>query len=294
MTETTRGLAALLLAAVIWGVLGLYYHALAHVPALEVLAHRVVWSAAFFALLLAGSGRLGAIVAALRDHGAAILAAAITVSINWLVYIVAIQTGHALDSSLGYYMLPLAAVALGVAFYRERLRPVQWLAVGLAFTAVTILTIGLGAAPWTSLAIAVSFALYGAVKKGLSLDPIVSVGAEVALLLPIAAVFLLWPRGAVEVPGAHFGSDAMTTVLLILTGPVTAAPLILFSYGSRRLPMTTAGLVMYVNPTMQLAVAVFAFGEPFTRWHAAAFVLIWTALAIYAADGLRRARRAPA
>lgn len=294
--EERRGLIAALASAVIWGVFPFYYHALAHVPALEVLAQRALWSFVFFGTWMAISGRLGDLWRALTGPGWWwILAASLAVSTNWLIYIIAIQTGHTIDSSLGYYMLPLASVALGIVIYGERPRRGQWLAIGLAALAVALLATGLGAAPWISLALATSFSLYGALKKGISLDPVLSVTAEVALLAPLALGYLLWPHAVPAGQTGHFGSDALTTLMLVMTGPLTALPLILFSYGSRRLAMATTGLVMYINPTMQLVIAVIAFGEPFTRWHALAFVLIWLALAIYAAEGWRRARRlAPA
>lgn len=295
MREETKGFLAAGASAAIWGGYPLYYRALADIPALDVLAHRALWSFVFFAGWAVLAGRMGKLSRVLRGRMAlTVLAASIAVSVNWLIYIVAIQTGHAVASSLGYYMLPLASVCLGIIVFGERPRPGQWVAIGLASAAVTILAVGLGAAPWVSLGLAVSFALYGAIKKGISLGPALSVTAEVTLLLPLALGYLMLPHVNPAGQPGRFGDDMITTVMLVLTGPLTALPLILFSYGSQRLPMATAGLVMYINPTIQLLIAVLVFGEPFTRWHAVAFVLIWLALAIYAGDGLRRSRRAPA
>lgn len=294
MRDESKGFLAVGASATVWGLYPLYYRALAHIPPLDVLAHRALWSFVFFAAWATLAGRLGDLGRALRGRQALlVLAASVAVSFNWFVYILAIQNGQAIAASLGYYMLPLASVMLGVLIYGERPRPGQWLAIALAGAAVAVLALGLGATPWISLALAVSFALYGAIKKGISLGPALSVTAEVAVLLPVALIYLLLPHAPSAGHPGRFGDDAGTMLMLMLTGPLTALPLILFSYGSRRLPMTTTGLVMYVNPTMQLLIAVLVFGEPFTRWNAIAFALIWTALAIYAAEGLRRARRLP-
>lgn len=291
LRDHNRGFIAVAASAAIWGVYPFYYRALADVPALQVLAHRALWSFVFFGSWAVMSGRGRALLPAFRGRlGLTVLAASLVVSFNWLVYIIAIQTGHTLSASLGYYMLPLVSVILGIAMFGEWPRPGQWLAIGLAALAVTLLAIGLQATPWVSLILAVSFGLYGAIKKGVRLPPALSVTAEVAWLAPVALAYLLWPHAPVPGQPAHFGSSLTTALLLIATGPLTAAPLILFSYGSQRLPMAATGLVMYINPTLQLLVAVMIFGEVFTPWHALAFSLIWGALALYAWEGWRHGR----
>lgn len=281
MPDSQRGLIAVISSSVIWGVLGLYYKLLSHVPALEILSHRTLWSVVFFGAVLAVQGRLPALRRAMTSReGGLILFGALMMGVNWFVYILSIQIGHALESSLGYYIFPMVAVLIGLLVFHERLSWLQWIAVALAATGVLTLTIGLGVAPWFSLAIAVSFGLYGLAKKKITADATVSVTAEVMFLAPLALVWLILPH--TEVPGAeHFGSDWRTTLLLIGTGPLTAIPMMLFTYASRRIPMSTLGVVQYINPTIQFLIATLAFGEPFTHAHALAFPMIWLAVLIY-------------
>lgn len=292
MADSTKGLVAMVAACTIWGLSSIYYKGLAHVPPLEVLAHRTLWSMVFFALVLLVQGRLGAVKAALSRSRSAlvILFAALMIGANWFMFIWSIQIERATEASLGYYIFPLLAVLLGRLVFAERLRPAQWGAVLLAAIAVLVLTYGLRAAPWSALMLATTFALYGVVKKRLDLGPVVSVTAEVVLLSPIAGL-VLWQ--SYHSGGAHFGGNLHDTTLLVLCGPLTALPLILFSYAARRLTMATAGLLSYINPTLQFGVAVLLFAEPFTPWHALTFGLIWVALALYSATTFRqdRARR---
>ncbi|WP_298842694.1 EamA family transporter RarD [uncultured Roseobacter sp.] len=289
VSETVRGVAAIGGAAVIWGLSPIFYNALAHVPPLDVLAHRLLWSLVLFGSVLALQRRLPLVWQAVstgRTFGLMLLAA-VLVALNWAIFIWAVQTGQTTQSSLGYYIYPLVAVVLGRVFFAERLSAVQWVAVALVTAAVLLLVAGLGTVPVTALALAVSFSFYGLVKKYISAGPVVSVTAEVMLVSPLALALMWhsWHSG-----DAVFGGDPASAVLLVLAGPVTAVPLILFSYGARRLAMSTVGLLLYLNPTMQFSVAVFLFGELFTGWHLAAFALIWTALALYSASGFRQER----
>jgi chloramphenicol-sensitive protein RarD len=287
MTETAKGIAAAIAAASIWGLSSLFYKALADVPPLEILSHRALWSLVFFCTVLAFQRRLHEIPRAFatRRAGLLIILASLMIAINWFMFIWAIQIGQATQSSLGYYIFPLVAVFLGRLALNERLTPVQWLSVGLAGFAVTVLTLGQGAAPWIALCLAFTFGLYGLFKKQLDLGPVVSVTAEVLLVAPFALLLLLqiYLGG-----GAAFGADLFETALLILAGPLTAVPLILFSYAARRLTMATTGLLLYINPTLQFAVAVCIFAEPFGLWHLTAFAMIWTALGIYSFSALAR------
>lgn len=291
MTDRGRGILSMIAVCVMWGLSPIFYRALRHVPAAEVLAHRTLWSLVLFAGVLAVQRRAAALPRALVSRDLRrIVVAAVMVSTNWGLFIWSVQNGHVVESSLGYYIFPLVAVLIGVAVFRERLTPAQWAAVGLAALAVSLLTYGLGAAPWLSLALAITFGVYGAVKKALALDPVLSVAAEVAVLAPLALLWLGLIHGGVvaAAPGAgHFGSDAATTLLLICAGPVTAVPLILFARAARSVDMATVGVLGYLNPTLQFFCAVALFGEPFTFWHAVAFALIWTALAIYSAAAIR-------
>jgi chloramphenicol-sensitive protein RarD len=297
--EAGRGVCAMVGACAIWGLSPLYFKAIAHVPPLEVLSHRVLWSVAFFGLVLGLRGRGAEVLGVFRDRrtlGLLVIAAAV-VTANWLGFIHAIQAGRALEASLGYYIFPLVAVGLGFALLGERFSPGQAVAIALASGAVVVLTVGLGAAPWIALMLAATFGTYGLVKRRVAQGPVVSVFVETLLLAPLAAGWLALlhaglagdPSGR---PGAVFLADPATSAILVLSGPLTGGPLILFSYAARRLAYATVGLLQYLNPTLQFAIAVAVFGEAFTRWHAVAFPLIWAALALYSLETWRRERRA--
>ncbi|MCB2127932.1 MAG: EamA family transporter RarD [Rhodobacteraceae bacterium] len=294
MSEAAKGVLAMIAACTIWGLSGLFYRALAHVPPLEVLAHRTVWSLVFFVTVLAFQRRLLLLPALLRSPAFLLISfAALLVSANWYGFIWSVQNGRALEASLGYYIYPLVAVLIGLAIFREALTPIQWGAVVLAAIAVATLTAGLGATPWTALYLAVTFGFYGMMKRKVDAGPVVSVAAEVSVLAPVALVWLVVVHTG-HAGGAHggaFGRDWMTSGLLALSGVATGLPLMLFSYAARRVRMATLGLVQYVNPTLQFFVAVFAFGEDVTIWHMIAFPLIWFALAIYSLATLRAERR---
>lgn len=298
MSQTRRGVLAMVLACTIWGLSSLFYKLLSPVPPLEVLAHRTLWSLVFFAVILAPQRRLGEIAQCLATPRLALvtLAAALTISANWFGFIYSVQVGRAMEASLGYYIFPLVAVLLGLAVFGDRLRPLQWAAVALATVAVVLLTIGLRVAPTISLMLALTFGLYGVLKRKMPAAPMASVGAEVTLLAPVALLWLGLAHGFgwAGLPGRTGGiflTDLWLSVLLVLAGPLTGLPLMLFSYATQRLPLPTVGLIQYLNPTLQFLCATLVFGEPFTPWHAIAFPMIWAALAIYSADGLLAVRR---
>ena len=292
MTDSTKGFAAMIAACCVWGLSPIFYKMLAHVPAAEVLAHRTLWSLVFFALVLAVQGRLQMIFVAMAGRRAfgLVAFAALVIATNWYLFIWAVQTGQATEAALGYYIFPLVSVLLGRLAFGERLSRVQLAAVGLVSVAVSLLTYGLGTAPWLALALAASFGLYGLAKKRLAVGPVVSVTAEVLLLSPFALI-VLWQTG--DNGAGAFGASWRDSALLILAGPITATPLILFSYAARRLSMATSGLLSYINPTLQFFCAVVLFAEPFTAWHVQAFALIWCALALYSVSTFRqdKARR---
>lgn len=299
MSEPIKGILAAALACVIWGFSPIFYKALDHVPPLEVLSHRTLWSLVFFGGVLIVQGRLGEVPRALAGARklAIVALAAAMITTNWFLFIYAIQLERAVEVSLGYFILPLVSVLAGMVFFQETLSRGKAVALGLATVAVAILTYGLGATPVISLILAVTFSIYGVVKKNSSEGPVVSVTAEVLLLVPIAlawlwGVHMLGWTGLVGRNLAIFGRDMADSVMLILSGPLTASPLILYSYASRRVTMSTSGLVLYLNPCLQFLVAVLIFVEPFTRWHAIAFPLIWLALAIYTITTLRQDRAA--
>ncbi len=291
MSEQTKGLWALIAACATWGVSGLFYKMLAAVPPLEILAHRTLWSLVFFGLVLLARGGLADLGRALSSRWVGVVAiAAVVISLNWFGFIWSVQNGHAMEASLGYYIFPLVAVGLGVVFLRERMTPSQALAVALAAAAVLWLTWSVGRVPWIALFLAGTFGIYGLVKKRLPLTSTVSVAAEVVLLAPLALGFLLAEHfgwGMAARPGA-FGSGLQTTLLLMFSGVLTGLPLMMFSYATQRVRLSTVGLVQYLNPTLQFVVALLAFGEPLTHAHAVAFPLIWAALAIYSVASLRR------
>jgi chloramphenicol-sensitive protein RarD len=290
MSEPAKGILAMALACAVWGFSPLFYKLLVHVPPLEILAHRTIWSFVFFAAVLLLQGRLVVLARALSSwRSAAVLGfAALMISTNWFFYISSVQLDKVIEASMAYYIFPLVSVLLGALVFRERLGRTQLLAVALAALAVIVLTAGLGVAPWIALVMAFTFGLYGVAKKSLELGPVVSVTAEVLLLSPIA-VIVLWQVHA-QGQGA-FGSGLSDSVLLALSGLVTAIPLILFSYATRRVSLATVGLVQYLNPTLQFFCATLIFREPFGFWHSLAFAMIWTALAIYSAATLRQERR---
>ncbi len=292
MSDTQRGILAMLAACTVWGLSPLFYKLLAHVPPLEVLSYRTLWSLAFFGAVLILQRQIGELRGFLgrRWHVAAL--AALLISTNWGFYIWSIQVGRAMEASLGYYMFPLVAVLLGALVFGERLGTTQWLAVALAATGVLVLTLGLGLVPVVALTLAVTFGLYGLIKKQLRSGAILSVTAEVLLLSPLALFWLGW-LGSGAAGGAQ-ALDWTSQALLALSGPMTAGPLILFSYATRHVRLATVGLLQYLNPTLQFLCAALVFGEPFTRWHGITFGLIWAALGLYSAQALlseRAARR---
>jgi chloramphenicol-sensitive protein RarD len=290
MTDPVKGAVAMALACTIWGLSPLFYAQLSHVPPLEVLAHRTLWSLVIFAAILALQGRLRALPAALstrRQFGLVALSAAM-ISVNWFLFIYAVGVGRTVETSLGYYIFPLVAVAIGAIVLREGLGRAQGVAVALAALAVLILTIGLGAPPWISLTLATTFGVYGLLKRWVVAGPVVSVTSEVLLFLPLASGYLVWValnRGLTLSP--------TDMALYVASGPLTAVPLMLFSYAAKRVRMATVGLIQYLNPSLQFAVAVLVLNEIVTPWHMIAFPLIWVALTIYSVATLRAPRAAP-
>jgi chloramphenicol-sensitive protein RarD len=254
---------------------------------LSILAHRIVWSGAFLVLVLASTGRLRGVRRALVAPGALpYLASTALISSNWLLFIWAVNSGHVLDTSLGYFINPLINVLLGVAFLREQLTRSQAAAVALASSGVLALAIRQGNVPWISLVLATTFGLYGFVRKRAHIEPIEGLFIETVILTPFAALYL----GIQAARGAPlFGPTAATEALLLSTGVVTATPLIWFAIGVRTLRLSTMGLIQYVSPTSQFLIAVGLYREAFTPVHGVAFACIWLALVLYTWDAVRRA-----
>ena len=268
----------------LWGAFPIYFKLLGHVPALEVLAHRVLWSAVLLLGLILAQGQWSALLAEFRNRRRRhfYLVTALLISGNWLLYIWAVQHGRILEASLGYYINPLVNVLLGVLVLHERLNPRQWAAIALAVGGVLVLVICHGVLPWISLTLALSFGSYGLLRKKAGHAATLGLCMETVLLTPVALLFLaiLAALGA----GALGAVDGRTDLLLLAAGPVTVVPLLLFLQATRLLRLSTVGLVQYLTPTLQFLLAVALYREPFTRIHLAAFGCIWLALALYSAD----------
>lgn len=276
-------------AYLIWGLFPAYWKQLGGVAPGVIIAHRIAWSFVFVLGLVAAGRRWAELRAALRDRRTAGVLAITTalISCNWLLFIWAVNTGRVTEASLGYYINPLVNVLLARVVLGERLRPLQLVAVVLAATGVAWLAFGLGALPWVSVALALTFGLYGLLRKRAPVEALTGLTVETALATPFAVGYLALFAGE-----GTFGANGREALLLVGSGVATAVPLLWFAIGARRLRYSTLGILQYVAPTGQLALAVLAYGEPFTARHAVTFGLIWTAVAIYAADGILAARPA--
>lgn len=287
----TRGTLAALIAYILWGLLPVYWKTVEHVPAQEILGHRIVWSLAVTLGLLALGRQWDWLKQAARRPGVLVpyLGSATLLGLNWFLYIWANNNGHIVETSLGYFINPLVNVLLGVVFLHERMRPWQWAAVGLAAAGVAYMAFGYGQFPWIALILAFSFGTYGLIRKTGGLEAIQGLTVETGLMFLPALAYLLYlnSRGT----GAFGRADTTTTLLLGLAGFVTAIPLILFAYGARRVPLTTMGVLQYAAPTGQFLIGVLAYGEPFTRARLIGFSLIWIALALYTTEGIIMQRR---
>jgi chloramphenicol-sensitive protein RarD len=278
-----------------WGVAPLYFRWLEHVGALQVVAHRVLWTALLLIPLLALVGGLGRLRAVAADARALrwLALSGVLIGGNWLLFVHAILAERVLEASLGYFVNPLVSLLLGVFFLGERPRPLQWIAVGLAALGVGNELLRYGAPPWLGLALAFSFGFYGLVRKRLSdgvrpVDSFTGLTVESWLLLPLALAFLLW-NGAVGTDA--FTRDAGDAALLVLAGPVTMLPLLCFAAAAARLTLGTLGFFQYLAPTLQFLLAVFVFGEPFAPGQWGTFGLIWAALVLFSASALHERRR---
>ncbi len=271
-----------------WGLFPAFFPLLKPAGAVEILAHRIVWSAAFLAIVVVLVRRvadLRAITA--RTWGLLAIASAL-ISANWAIYVYAVNNGHVVDAALGYFINPLVTVLLGLLVFRERLAGAQWMALAVAVGGVVVLTWQLGAPPYIGLGLALSFALYGAVKKVVPVDPRVSVGVEAGLATPFALGYLGYLQH--DGTGTFLGFGAGHSVLLIVAGVLTALPLLLFAAAAQRLALVTMGLLFYLTPVMQLSWGIAVGGEPMppARW--VGFGLIWVALAIFTIDSVLRSR----
>jgi chloramphenicol-sensitive protein RarD len=288
------GIAYATLAFAAWGLFPLYFRQIASVHPLEVVLHRSVWSLLFVLLLLTALRRFGWLreVAAQPRRLGLFGVSALLLSGNWLLYVYAVRSGQVVEASLGYFINPIVNVLLGVLVLHERLSRLQWSAVALASAGVLWLTLLNGRLPWIALVLAVSFGLYGLMRKTATLGAVEGLALETMLLAPLMVPALLWwtLRGS----GAMAQDDLALDAWLVIGGPLTALPLLLFAAGARRLPLATIGLLQYLSPTIQLALGVWVFHEPFDRARLVGFAFIWSALLLYSLDGWRRSRPAVA
>jgi chloramphenicol-sensitive protein RarD len=283
-----------LLAFGIWGLYPLYLRELAAVSSLEIVLHRSAWSLVFLLGVLALLRRWAWLAVLLKSPRQLLLplASGLLLALNWLLYVYAVQSAQVVEASLGYFINPLFSVCLGVLVLRERLKPVQWLAVAFAAAGVVWLTWHTGRLPWLGLALAATFAVYGLLRKTSALGPLEGLTLETLLIAPVVLPWLLgvsW-NGT----GALATGSPSLVFWLVMAGPLTAVPLMMFAAAARRLKLATVGLFQYLSPSLQLAIGVAVFNEPFDAQRLAGFVLIWTGLAVYTAHTLALSRRAPA
>ncbi|ANG95547.1 EamA family transporter RarD [Brucella pseudogrignonensis] len=294
LSDGSRGFMMAMGAYGLWAILPFYLKALSHLPALEIVAHRVIWSVPVAAILLLFIGQFRTILDALRKPRMLAMAAltAALITVNWSVYVWAVAHDQIIGAALGYYINPLFNVVLGGLFLGERLTKVQYVAVGFAFAAVLVLTLNAGGLPWVSLVLPLTFGLYGFFRKSLPMPPLQGFTLEVVILSIPALGYVFWLMANGQ---DHFFSGTMSNVsLLLLAGPFTAIPLILYAGGAKLLRYTTLGLMQYLTPTLLFIFAIFIFHEPFSNAQLVAFVLIWTGLIIYTWSSLSAHRKARA
>ena len=274
------GLALGLSAYGLWGVLPIYFKLLKGVPAVDIVAHRVLWSLPFLAILIFISKGWGKVRAALtRPRTIGMLTVtALLIGGNWLLYVYAVTAGHILAASFGYYLNPLANVLLGRFVLKEKLGRLQWIAVAVAAAGISVLAAGALSQLWISLTLCVTFALYGLLRKVVPADAVTGLGIETAMLFPVALLWLGWRASAGE---PVLGTTTFLTVMLLAAGVVSTTPLILFTAAARRLPYSTLGMLQFIAPTLQFLIAVAVYGEPLRTAHLVAFPLIWAAMVLY-------------
>jgi chloramphenicol-sensitive protein RarD len=290
--ERRAGIVAGLGAYGLWGLFPLYFPLLEPAGGVEIVAHRILWSLAFVAILLTVLRRWALVRAVLRNRRSVLIlaAAAVLIAVNWLVFVYGVNSGHVVETSLGYFINPLVSVLLGVVFFAERLRLLQWTAVGIAAAAVVVLTVDYGRPPWIALTLAATFGSYGLMKKLVRVEAVPGLFVETALVaVPAAAALGVLHAGGHGSFAAHGAGHAL---LLASSGVATAVPLLLFAAATRRIPLSTLGLLQYVTPLMQLSIGVFVDREPLPPARLAGFAIVWVALAVFTLDSVRTARAA--
>ncbi len=286
-----KGVLAGMAAYILWGLFPIYWKLLEQDPAIEILAHRMVWSLLFVAILMTAQREWRWLREALRNRRTVLVytLAATLLGFNWFIYIWAVNAGYVVEASLGYFINPLINFLLGVIFLGERLRTGQVVAVILAGLGVVYLTVNYGSLPWISLLLAFTFGMYGLIKKTAALESMHGFSLETMVLFLPALGYLLYRQSAGI--GAFGHQGAVTTLLLVLAGPVTSIPLLLFGYSARRVPLSMLGFIQYIAPTLQFLLGVFAYHEPFPMARLVGFSIIWLALLVYTLEGVLFSRK---
>ncbi|MES2161340.1 MAG: EamA family transporter RarD [Pseudomonadota bacterium] len=276
-----------------WGLFPLYFHAIGEVPAMEILAHRMLWSLLFLGLVLTARQQWKWLPKVLRNPRvlASFVASALLLTANWFVYIWSVNNGHVIDASLGYFINPLVNVLLGLLVLKEKLRRGQWIAIGVAASGVLWLTWSAGQVPWIALILGLTFGGYGLLRKTAALAALEGLSLETMLLFPLALVYVVWLTLHGHNTFINTPYDS-TRWLLAAAGPITAIPLVMFAAGARKIPMSVLGLLQYLSPTMQALLGVWVFHESFPPARLIGFAIIWSALALYVAEGLWAGKRA--
>ncbi|MBP1933736.1 EamA family transporter RarD [Ammoniphilus resinae] len=278
--QSKAGLWYALAAYVSWGLLPIYWKLLEHIPSGQILAHRIAWSFVFVAILLFLRGRWGLVKEVLSDRKSryAVILCGFTISINWFLFIWAVNHNHIVEASLGYYINPLISIAVGVVILKERLHFWQTVSLVLAAIGVLFMTVQLGKIPWIALTLAVSFAFYSLAKKLVKFDAMTGLALETLVVVPVALIYLFFVHS--QGNGA-FGGSWTASLLLMVSGVVTAYPLLWFAQAAKRVPLSTIGFIQYLSPTVTLLLGVFLYHEPFTKSHLMSYSFIWIALVLY-------------
>lgn len=291
LNQNIKGIAALFLAHIIWGAMPVYWKALKAISSFEILGHRVIWSVFFTLILMLAHKNRSIFMKMLRERKNDVFWLAgggFLISFNWGLYIWAVNHGRILETSLGYFINPLVSMFFGVMFFKEKLNKIQMIALALAMLGVSAELATVGSIPLVSLGLAISFGLYGVLKKSVKAKPDIALFIETLTIFPIALVFLIF----LQKEGiASFPYDGLTNILLAGTGILTSIPLILFAYGAARVPLTTIGFVQYITPTLSFMLGVFVYSESINMSRVITFIFIWTALAVYTADAVLKSRR---
>ena len=288
-----KGVLFALAAYILWGFFPLYFKAIQQVSALQILAHRIAWGFVFTLAVVLVLRQWKEFRASVFNRRTFLIyaGASVVLGINWFTYVWAVITNHVVESSLGYFINPIVSVLLGVIFLRERLRTFQWVAIAMVTAGVVYLTITFGQLPWISLVLAVTFGFYGLLKKIAPLGALHGITLETAVLTIPSLVYLLIVNA--NGTGTFGHSTPLLDFLLVLSGPVTAIPLLLFATGARRIPLTTIGLLQYIAPTLQFLLGVLVFHEPFDQSRLIGFMIIWLALVLFSVENLLARRRTP-